>query len=262
MKQSNTPSRTILSLFALAAFGCSPLVSSQPGVPPIEMTLEQFNQGRPANFYYLADASEGYEAVCEEVLEALNEPYPGEPYAEYNEPYSKYLLRSRLSVPWVEVPDLAGGTRNPWNLRFASTDFNDDGTEETVIILISNFSSQPNHRLAFLSSGELPEKITELNEEIFQKLMNDGAFINGKDVTDKIGTVIADSVEDYDFSRGGRLQADRKFMDIIEVHGNRFLLYTSPWIFEETRDVIAIDVQEDFSVTYSCRYLSRHKIMQ
>ena len=262
MKQSNTPSRTILSLFALAAFGCSPLVSSQPGVPPIEMTIEQFNQGRPANFYYLADASEGYEAVCEEVLEALNEPYPGEPYAEYNEPYSKYLLRSRLSVPWVEMPQKSRiSGRSRWNTRYASVDIDNDDFEEDVFVDISNLSGLPVHNFAILRKGLLPGQFQEVSEEIFDTLISQGAHRAGQSVSEQFSKVLADNYSDYNYAAGGTLRISRHFLDVINLNSARYILLTGSSPVQPSLELMLLELNSMGSVSAGCRLRSRYSVI-
>ncbi len=261
MKQSNSPTRTFLSLFAFAAIGCSPLVSSQPGVPPIEMPIEQFNQGRPADFYYLADVSEGYEAVCAEVLEALNEPYPGEPYAEYNEPYSKYLLRSRLSVPWIEMPQTSRSSgRSRWNVRYVSVDIDNDGIEEDVFVDISNLSASPVHNFAILRKGLLPVQFQEVTEEIFENLIAEGAYRVGRSVSEQFSKVLADNYSDYNYEAGGTLRIRRHFLDVINLNSARYILLTGSSPVQTSLELMLLELDGMGSVSAGCRLKSRYVV--
>jgi len=263
MKQSNTPSCTILTLFALAAFGCSPMVWSQPGVPPIEMTLEQFNQGRPANFYYLADASEGYEAVCEEVLEALNEPYPGEPYAKYNEPYSKYLLRSRLSVPWVEMPNYGlSNDRNAWDLRYARLDLNNDSVDEDILITIDNLHSQPVHGFAISTLGQLPDGFEALTDAHRRTLIASAAFQNGNAIRDQIAREIWKTYKEYDVYKPDSLMVFDPFLDVVQFESKHYFLFTNSGPYARTRDVFLFDVHSDYTISPACRLVSRYSVVR
>ncbi len=259
MKQSNTPSCTILSLFALAAFGCSPVVSSQPGVPPIEMTLEQFNQGRPADFYYLANTTEGYEPVCAEVLEALNEPY-GE---RSNEPYSKYLLRSRLSVPWVEMPNYGlSNDRNDYDLRYARLDLNNDSVEEDIMVTIDNLHSQPVHGFVVSTLGQLPDGFEALTDTHRRTLIAAGAFEKGNAITAQITREIR-TYSEYDISNPDRLAVLSPFLEVVRIENRHFFLFTNsgPEAYAGIRDVILFDVHSDFSISPACRLVSRYSVL-
>ncbi len=262
MKQSNTLSRTILSLFALAAFGCSPLVSSQPGVPPIEMTIEQFNQGRPADFYYLADASQGYEAVCAEVLAALNEPYPGEPYAEYNEPYSKYLLRSRLSVSWFEKARLLpNGARYDYDIRHAIVDLTNDGIDEDLILAISSRSGFIIHTLGFFDGDERLNAFHEMDSEITQKLILSNSFDKGRAIVDGIGSILREKYEDYDPYNPDRLSVGDPLLDVMEFEGRNYLLFTNARLWEERRDALLLEVSQSLETALGCRFSARFRLV-
>ncbi len=261
MTQSKTPSRTILSLFALAAYGCSPLVSSQPGVPPIEMTLEQFNQGRPANFYYLADASEGYEDVCEDVLEALNEPYPGEPYARYNEPYSKYLLRSRLSVPWVEIPDFAGGSRNSWNARYASIDVDNDDLKEDVFVAPMNLSGVPVHYFWIVEKGILPEGFAEISDQAWISIRDSGASAVGQGLADRIARDIRRTIRNPEIaSPHVSTTGTRNYFDVVQLNSVRYILRTTQSNPERQKDTYLFRWSADDALDRLCRFRSRYII--
>ncbi len=260
MKQSNTPSRTILSLFALAAFGCSPLVSSQPGVPPIEMPIEQFNQGRPANFYYLADASEGYEAVCAEVLEALNEPYAGEPYARYNEPYSKYFLRSRLSVPWVQMPGSREGILRSWDVRYASIDIDNDDLEEDVFVAPMNLSSTPVHYFWIVEKGILPESFTEISDQAWLGIRDSGASAVGQRLAGRIHSDISRTIRDPEIASPHIAGFGRDYFDVIQLNSVRYILNTTQSIPEKLKDSYLFRWSADDSLDRICRLRSRYII--
>lgn len=264
MKCPVTTHRALFTLSAFAALAVSSVVWSQSGVPPIEMTLEQFNQGRPANFYFLADASEGYEAVCEEVLEALNEPYPGKPYAEYNEPYSKYLLRSRLSPPWVEVPYfLASNNRSSWNFRYARLDLNNDGVDEDILNTIMNLHSQPVHGFGISTLGLLPDDLRELRDVQLQLLIASEAFVRGNAIRDQISREIHKTYSEYDISNPDRLAVSSPFLDVVRVDNRHFFLFTNsgPEAYAGIRDVILFDVHSDFSISPACRLVSRYRVL-
>ncbi len=263
MKQSNSPTRTFLSLFAFAAIGCSPLVSSQPGVPPIEMTIEQFNQGRPADFYYLADASQGYEAVCAEVLAALNEPYPGEPYAEYKEPYSKYLLRSRLSVPWVEMPNYGlSNDRQSWDLRYARFDFNNDSAEEDILVTINNLSSQPVHTFGIAEVGLLPDGILELTYAQRRVLIEAESFARGRAIREQIAREIWKTYGEYDVNKPDSLMVFDPFLDVVQIENRHYFLVTNSGPYARTRDAFLFDVHSDYTISPACRLVSRYSVVR
>ncbi len=261
MKQSNTPSRTILSLFAFAAIGCSPLVSSQPGVPPIEMTIEQFDQGRPADFYYLADASEGYEAVCAEVLAALNEPYPGEPYADYNHTYSKYLLRSRLSVPWVQMPLHFSFGRSDWDVRYASIDIDNDDLQEDVFVAPMFLTGTPVHYLWIVEKGILPESFTEISEQAWITIRDSGASAVGRRLAGRIGSDISRTIRNPEIASphvpgpGGR-----DYFDVIQLNSVSYILNTTQSIPERQKDTYLFLWSADDTLARLCRLRSRYII--
>jgi len=259
MKRPRTTLRTLFILFAFAALAVSPVVSSQPGVPPIEMTLDQFNQGRPANFYFLADASEGYEAVCEEVLEALNEPYGG----RSNEPYSKYLLRSRLSVPWVEMPNYGlSNDRNDYDLRYARLDLNNDSVEEDIMVTIDNLHSQPVHGFVISTLGQLPDGFEALTDAHRRTLIAAGAFEKGNAITAQITQEIR-TYSEYDITNPDRLAVLSPFLDVVRVENRHFFLFTNsgPEAYAGIRDVILFDVHSDFSISPACRLVSRYRVL-
>ncbi len=260
MKQSNTPSCTILSLFALAAFVCSPMVSSQPGVPPIEMTLEQFNQGRPANFYYLADSSEGYEAVCEEVLEALNEPYSrNSALGEFQERYSKYLLRSRLSPTWVEVPDVGNRIRrHMYDARHTVVDIDNNGEEEDVFVTVNTLSGLPVHNFVVAQKGVLPVYIDEISPSIWATVVDSGAFSAGQDLTKKLGAPLLNVYQDYNLLNPSRTGVHNRFLDLVVVDEITYILFTTTATFPTVRDAFVVHLSPTGELTPSCRLTSRY----
>lgn len=255
-------SRALCALSALAGLVGSSGALGQPGVPPTEMSISQFNEGRPANFYYLADATEGYEAVCEEVLEALNEPYPAEPYAEYNERYSKYLLRSRLSVPWVEMPDFGGGARNSWDLRNTRFDLNNDGAEEDILLIISNLSSQPVHSIVVASLGLLPLEFQELSEENLKALIESGAVATGQLIEAQIPKSLVARYKEYDPYLPSSYYAGSPYFDVASIGMKHYLLFTNSGPLSPRRNVIVFDVNRDFSILPSCRLESRFSVIR
>ncbi len=255
--------RSLKSFLITATFlGCSHSSYGQQSIPPIDMTLTQFNQGRPSNFYSLADATEGYEAVCDEVLAALNEPYPSEPYAEYNEPYSKYLLRSRLSVPWMEKPRfLPNGDRYMYDIRHATVDMNNDGEKEDLIVAISNLSSFPMHTFGVATSGVLPVDFSEMNTAITEVMIASEAFVKGRAIVDQVGPILREKYEDDAPSKPDRQSVGSPFLEIIEVQDRHYALLTNARVWEEERDVIVFDVGADLIVSISCRLTSRFRIV-
>ncbi len=261
MKQSNSPTKTFLSLFAFAAIGCSPLVSSQPGVPPIEMPIKQFNQGRPADFYYLADATQGYEDFCNEVLAALNEPYPGEPYADYNHTYSKYLLRSRLSVPWVQMPLHFSFGRNDWDVRYASIDIDNDDLQEDVFVAPMFLTGTPVHYLWIVEKGILPESFTEISDQAWITIRDSGASDVGQRLAGRISSDIYRTIRDPEIdspylSTGGT----RNYFDVIQLNSVRYILRTTQSIPERLKDTYLFRWSADDSLDRLCRLRSRYII--
>ena len=260
MKRPGTTHRALFPLSAFAALAVSPVVWSQSGVPPIEMTLEQFNQGRPANFYFLADASEGYEAVCEEVLEALNEPYPGEPYAEYNEPYSKYLLRSRLSVPWVEIPDFAGGSRNSWNARYVSTDINNDGAHEDVFLGIFSSASFPVHQIVITKKEVLPTRPNEIEAKMWIALRDKGDVSAGSKLAEQVRQEVSSLVKSLG-DRAPEIQDfGRNYFDVVDVNSVRYIVRTTQSSPEGQKNTFIVKLSADEKLKSVCWLTSRYSI--
>ena len=228
------------------------------------MTQAEFNQGRPENFYFLADATEGYEAVCDEVLGALNEPFPRSRTTAQEEPYSKYLLRSRLSVPWVEMPNYGpSNDRLSWDLRHARLDFNNDSLDEDIFITIGNVSSQPVHGIAVAAVGQLPDSLVELTYEQRRLLSESGAFAKGQAILDQIAREIRKTYSEYDITNPDRLAVLSPFLDVVQVENRHFFLFTNsgPVAYAGIRDVILFDVHSDFSISPACRLVSRYRVL-
>ncbi len=252
-----------LRIFLITAtlLGCSHSSYSQQSIPPIDMTLTEFNQGRPANFYYLADATEGYEAVCEEVLEALNEPYPGEPYAEYNEPYSKYLLRSRLSVPWVEMPDFpVRGNLNRWNTRYVSTDINNDLEAEDLFVSINNLHSMQVHNFAVIEKGIFPAEFNQVSKEMSETLIAQGAFAKGREITGKFDEVLALHYDEYNYQEGGTPWTYEPYLDVLELKSVRYILFTASSPIQDKLEAFLLKLEGDTTLFAACRLASRYSI--
>ncbi len=255
--------RTLRTSLALAALSCSVVAFAQPGVPPIEMPISQFNEGRPANFYYLADATEGYESLCEEVLEALNEPY-SEVYSEYGERDSKFLLRSHLSVPWTEKPRiLPNGDRYRLDIRHSIIDLNNDGELEDVIVSVSLRSSAIVHSLAISRKGVLPTEFSTLSRELAEALIADGAYNYGRKITESFGSLLSLTYDDYYNTRtGSGLTINIPFLDIVDVNSTRFILLTGASAIRPRLDVFALRLKGEISLESSCRLTSRFSVVR
>lgn len=249
--------RVLLPMVLLSACAAA---SAQLQEPPIKMPYSEFNQGRPANFYYLADTSEGHEAVCEEVLEALNEPYPAEPYAKYNERYSKYLLRSRLSVPWVEIPDFAGGSRNSWNARYASIDIDNDDLKEDVFVAPMNLSGVRVHYFWIVEKGILPESFAEISDQAWISIRDSGASAVGQRLAGRIFSDISRTLRNPEIASPNVPGPGRDYFDVIELNSVRYILNTTQSNPERQKDTYLFRWSADDALDRLCRFRSRYII--
>jgi hypothetical protein len=197
------------------------------------------------------------------VLGALNEPYPGEPYAEYNEPYSKYLLRSRLSVNWVEMPNFGvTNDRNDWDLRLARFDLNGDGSEEDVLISISNLSSQPVHRIVVAALGKLPDGLQEFRDEQRRQLRETGAYAIGQAIMDQIPKSLVARYKEYDPYLPTSYYASSPYFEVASIEMKHYLLFTNSGPLSPRRNLIVFDVERDFTLLPTCRLESRFSVIR
>lgn len=252
-----TTFRVLLPMVLLSACVAA---SAQPQEPPIKMPNSEFNQGRPANFYYLADASEGYEDVCEDVLEALNEPYPGETYAKYNERHSKYLLRSRLSVPWVQMPFFGGGARNSWDIRYASIDIDNDDLHEDVFVAPMNLGGGPVHYIWIVEKGILPEGFAEISDQAWISIRDSGASAVGQGLAGRIARDISRTLRSPEIASPNVPGPGRQSFDVIELNSVRYILNTSQSIPERQKDTYLFRWSADDALDRLCRLRSRYII--
>jgi len=252
-----TTFRVLLPMVLLSACVAA---SAQLQEPPIKMPYSEFNQGRPANFYYLADASEGYEAVCEEVLEALNEPYPAEPYAEYNERYSKYLLRSRLSVPWVQMPRSRVGVLRPKDVRYASIDIDNDDLQEDVFVAPMNLSGVPVHYFWIVEKGILPESFAEISDQAWISIRDSGASAVGQRLAGRIFSDISRTLRSPEIASPNVPGPGRDYFDVIELNSVRYILNTTQSNPERQKDTYLFRWSADDALDRLCRFRSRYII--
>ncbi len=253
-----TTFRVLLPMVLLSACVAA---SAQPQEPPIKMPYSEFNQGRPTNFYYLADASQAYEAVCEEVLEALNEPYPGEPYAEYNERYSKYLLRSRLSVPWVQMPRSRVGVLRPKDVRYASIDIDNDDLQEDVFVAPMNLSGVPVHYFWIVEKGILPESFAEISDQAWITIRESGASAVGQGLADRIARDIRRTIRNPEIaSPHVSMTGTRNYFDVVQLNSVRYILRTSQSNPERQKDTYLFRWSADDALDRLCRFRSRYII--
>ncbi len=254
--------RSIKIFLITATFlGCSLSSFSQQSIPPIDMTLTEFNQGRPANFYYLADATEGYEAVCDEVLEALNEPYPGEAYAEYVERYSKYLLRSRLSVPWVEMPfETQQNKRNPYLARHITTDLNNDGKLEDIFVRPMYLTGNPVHYFTIVDKGLLPSGFQAVSPEMWIVIRDSGGRIVGDALANRIRAEVSRVNEEPGVESPHVQESSRAYFDVIELSSSRYILRTYQSSPEHQKDTYLFLWSADDSLQSLCRFRSWYTI--
>jgi hypothetical protein len=195
-------------------------------------------QGRPANFYYLADASEGYEAVCEEVLEALNEPFP-------------------------EMPNYGlSNDRNAWDLRYARLDLNNDSVEEDILITIDNLHSQPVHGFAISTLGQLPDGFEALTDAHRRTLIASAAFQNGNAIGDQIAREIWKTYKEYDVYKPDSLMVFDPFLDVVQFESKHYFLFTNSGPYARTRDVFLFDVHSDYTISPACRLVSRYSVVR
>lgn len=255
--------RSITIFLITATFlGCSHSSFSQQFIPPIDMTLTEFNKGRPENFYYLAEASEGQDQVCEVILGALNEPYPAEPNVGKTELYSKYLLRSRLSVPWVEIPFYGRSVRSAmYDSRYTSVDIDNNGEEEDFFVLVNTLGGLPVHRFVYTKKGILPLVIKEISTSMWTTILESGASAAGRELLEKFERVLSDSYRDYNFSNSSRYGLNSIYLDAIEMNLAHYILFTGSTTFPARRDTFAVRLNADESLAPICRFTSRYRLL-
>ncbi len=251
----------LLKIFLITAtfLGCSHSSFSQQFIPPIDMTLTEFNKGRPENFYYLAEASEGQDQVCEAILSALNEPYPAEPNVGNTELYSKYLLRSRLSVPWLEIPFFGRtGDRGMYDFRYASVDFNNDGEPEDLFVTVMNQSAMAIHHFVWVEKGVFPAPIEALSTPMWMTILDKNANAKGQELTQKLENLVFEVYIKNNLPSARNLSVDSLFVDIVDVEGTRYILYTSAGSRETKRDTFAVQLNSKDEISPVCRLTSRY----
>ncbi len=255
--------RSIKIFLITATFlGCSHSSFSQQFIPPIDMTLTEFNKGRPENFYYLAEASEGQDQVCEVILGALNEPYPAEPNVGKTELYSKYLLRSRLSVPWVEIPFYGRSVRSAmYDSRYTSVDIDNNGEEEDFFVLVSTLSGLPVHRFVYTKKGILPVAIKEISTSMWTTILESGAGAAERELSEQLELPLLNVYQDYNFLNPTRYAIYNRYVDVVEVKAENYILFTASTTFPERRDTFAVRLNADEAFAPICRFTSRYRVL-
>jgi len=254
-----TPLHALVPLVLLSACVAA---SAQPQEPPIVMTQLEFNQGRPANFYYFVSAAEGSESVCAELLAALNEPYPAVESLGREEIYSKFLLRSRLSVQWAEIPIFSGvtGTRRPYDARYVRTDINNDGSEEDVILEVANLNSTPVHYFRISRKGEVQTPIKEISPEISIALRDGGSRELGERLAERIRSELVRLTRDSADKVPEIFVSSRNYYDILEFEGSTYILRTTQSVPEHQKDTFLMLWSGDDSLQSTCWLRSRYTI--
>ncbi|MDO9319799.1 MAG: hypothetical protein Q7V56_16600 [Gammaproteobacteria bacterium] len=239
-----------------AADASSPSNANQTPIEFKAMTLEDFNKGRPIDFYFLSYTKEGQESLCEEILSALNVAYARE--ATISEAlYGYLLLQNRLSVSWEQIPYHNPTGLNQYLARYARVDINNDSVIEDVIINTTSISSIPFHRLKVISLGVLPDEIAEVSTDIGLAIRESGGDLRGDEVFNNMEKYLNENFEDYNSTGLSILQP---FFEVVNVNNRNYMLLTTRNFINTRIDVFVFSLTIDDSLSGECRNTSYYKI--
>lgn len=248
-------SSAILVLTAFANF-VYPQAQETQGYQAI--TLSQFNEGRPSDFYYLADSAI---SGCSILLESLNEPWDITNTGPSNELYSKYLLSSSASIPWVELDSIYKNIGlSEFKVRYAKIDIDNDELDEELFLKTSVKSSLPIHILTISNEVIFPDAPSTITEEINDQLNTGEARRTNLSIRNNMTRALMSSFEDYGLRNPNRLSISNDFFEVLSIAEHNYILLTSRDFLGRRIDVFAFKVVENEQVTPECRLTSKYQI--
>ena len=248
-------SSAILVLSAFANFGY-PQAQEIQGYQAIP--LSQFNEGRPSNFYYLVDSTF---SGCSILLESLNMPWDITNTGPSNEVYSKYLLSSSASIPWIELDAINRVTGlSEYKVKYAKIDIDNDDIQEEILIRTFVLSSLPTHYLAISSDTIFPDSPSTITEEINEQLNTGEARRASISLRNNMTRALMSSFEDYGLRNPNRLSISNDFFEVVSIAEHNYILLTSRDFLDRRIDVFAFKVGENEQVTPECRLTSKYQI--